>query len=50
MKITEFIDKLFAIKINIYGEELVPIALNCFSAPYEAFVQDIYACEKLPIF
>jgi hypothetical protein len=41
---------LAAIGVKVEDEELVPIALNGFSASWKPFVQGICACEKLPTF
>jgi hypothetical protein len=38
MKITELRDQLVAIGMKVMDEELVPIALNGFSSPWEPFV------------
>lgn len=38
IKITDLRDELFAIDMKIDDEELVPIALNSFSPPWEYFL------------
>jgi hypothetical protein len=49
MKITKLRDQLFAFGMKIGDVELVPIALNGFFAPYEAFVL-VRRCLHLNIF
>jgi len=38
MKIIELRDQLFSIGTHIDDEELIPMKLNSFSPPWEAFV------------
>jgi len=50
IKIIELRDQCAAIGMKVEDEELVPIALNGFSTPWESFVQYVFAREKLPTF
>lgn len=46
IKIIELRDQCAAIGMKVEDEELVPIALNGFSTPWESFVQYVFAREK----
>ena len=47
-RLTQIRDELVAIGSKIVDEELVQIALNGFSKPWDTFVKGAVAREKLP--
>ena len=48
MRFTQFRDELGAVGSKTVDEELVRIALNDFSKPWDTFVKAVVAREKLP--
>ena len=47
MRLTQIKDELGAVGFKIVDEELVRIALNGFSKPWDTFVKGVMAREKL---
>ena len=47
-RVTQIRDNLGAVSSKIEDEELVQIALNGFSKPWDTFVKGVVAREKLP--
>ncbi|KAH9290495.1 hypothetical protein KI387_034612, partial [Taxus chinensis] len=50
MKLTELRDQIAAIGMKAEDEELVPAALNGFSAPWQHFLQGVCPHENIPTF